>query len=283
MRRLNRYMFFRSFLAVTALLLIWPAPASATGPRVTTALFSPDKNEIHTVDFPPYISSEVIDGGVISEIINSVLSAAEIDAVITRHPVQRMVRYYLLQEHAIAAVGRRMIFTAEEKKDLIFIPVTALEEKYYYYKPTHPKGLNWGKGISGFNGLIYGSQHGENVDEYKKAGIQVKYGRSMALLKKLKRGSVDFVALPSLTVEWLINRYMGEEKENFVAMDKDAGTEMLYIIFNRKHAEGTEAAGKFKKALSEMIADGRYQQIIEKHLGSGDAGKIYLRRLETFQ
>ncbi|ATX82114.1 hypothetical protein Ga0123462_1250 [Mariprofundus ferrinatatus] len=33
--------------------LTFPVTASATGPRVTTTLFTVDKDEIHTVDFPP--------------------------------------------------------------------------------------------------------------------------------------------------------------------------------------------------------------------------------------
>jgi len=273
----------KSLFAMIVLLLFYPVSAMATGPRVTTALFSPHENEIHSVNLPPFISSEVIDGGVVSEIVRAVLKEAKVDAVITSHPVKRMLMYYLLQENALAVLGQHMHFSEEQKQHLIFIPLTITQQKYYYYKPAHPQGLVIPVEGSNLKDITYGAHRGEDIGAYEKAGIAIKYGRTTALLKKLKSTEVDFISMSPLTVEWLLERYLKAEKENYVSMDEDAGTETLYIIFNRKHAEGEAAALAFRKALSKMVRDGDLKRIVEKHLGKGEKGKLYLRRLETFQ
>jgi len=273
----------KKLLLLLVVTLLAPTLAQATGPRVTTALFSANENEIHAVNLPPFISSEVIEGGVVSELVRTVLKGAGIDAAVTTHPVKRMVMYYLLQENALAVLGQHWHFSEEEKKELIFIPLTVMQQKHYYYKPAHPGGLILpGEGIFQQE-LTYGAQRGEATAAYEKAGVKIKHGRVTALLKKLKSTEVDFVTMSPLTVEWLLDRYMKVEKENYVSLDGDADTEIMYIVFNRKHAIGEVSAQKFSNELSRIMKNGVFKKIIEKHLGKGDAGKLYLRDLATFQ
>jgi len=271
-------------LLLLSLLLSFVSPllvpvASATGPRVTTALFAPHANEIHTVDFPPYVSIDVLDGGAVSEIIRTALATAGIDAVISIHPLKRMVNYYLLQENALAVLGRHLRFPAVRQKDMILIPVAVLEEHFFYYKPRHPEGLNLD--ADHLKQLVYGSHHDEDVSRFTDAGCAVKYGTPMSLLKQLKGGEVDFIEVPPLTIEWLLDRYMADEKEQFVSLPDVVDNEVLYMIFNRKHAAGEHAAARFKQALAAMVKDGRYGTILDKYLGA-EHGKLYLRRLESF-
>ena len=56
-------LFARFIFAVVALVIVMPNQVLATGPRVTTSLFSPHHNQIHALDFPPFVSSEVGNGG----------------------------------------------------------------------------------------------------------------------------------------------------------------------------------------------------------------------------
>ena len=263
-----------SLLFVLAILL--PASASATGPRVTKALFSVDKTEVHVLDFPPFLSNEVADGGPFSEIVNVALQEAGIDAVISTHPVQRMVRYYLLQENALAVMGRHLGFSSEQKKELIFIPLSVLVESFYYYKPSFPNGLNWNGKLASLKGKTYAAHKGEDVAAYKAAGIAVKYDRTIGLLKMMKAGEADFAAIPALTADWLLAKYMADEKELFTAMDTSPGEDVFYIIFNKQHPQGEASAAAFKKALMGMVSDGRYAQIMKKHLGNGDVLKLYM-------
>ena len=280
MERLNLNGWTKTLFVMITVALIWPASALATGPRVTTALFSPDKSEIHAVDFPPFVSTEVIDGGVIAEIVSTALVDAKVDAVLTIHPLKQMVNYYLLQENAIAIMGRHLNFTEQQKRELIFVPVINLEESVFYYAPRYPKGLKLN--MKQLKGITYGAHPDEDVSAMVKAGATVQSGATMALLKKLKRGEVDFIKAPMLNIEWLVKKFMSEESGNFVMGEGAGDEEMAYMLFNRKHADGAAAAEKFKTALAAMIKDGRYAAIIEKHLGGGHS-KRFMRGLDQFK
>lgn len=280
MKLFTEQLYSKALIALVAITFACPGSLFATGPRVTKALLSPNMSEIHTIDFPPYVSTEVIDGGAVSEIVRMALQKAGIDAVISTHPLPRMVSYYLLQEDALAVMERHLQFSEQEKKNLIFIPVMVMEEEYFYYKPRHPDGLKLDAAT--LKQLTYGAHRGENVGGYEKAGTVVKYGTTMTLLKMLKSGEVDFIAVSPLSVEWLLNRYMPGENDNFSRIEEMAGSETLYVVFNRKHAQGEAAAQGFKKALDGMLQDGSYGRILDKHFGE-ENGKLYLRRLETPQ
>jgi len=260
--------------------LLFATTASATGPRVTKALFAIDKDQVHALDFPPFLSTEVKGGGPFSEIVNSVLEQAGIDAVITTHPVRRMVNYYLLQENALAVMGRHLNFSSEARKSLTFIPVAVMVERFYYYKPAYPNGLEWSGKLASLKGKTYGAHKGEDIAAFKSADIEVKQGRTIALLKMIAKGEADFAAIPALTTNWLLDKYMASEKGNFAAMQRPAGTDVMYVVFNRKHLQGVDDAAKFRKALTAMVNDGSYAAIMKKHIGNGEMLKLYMGDLK---
>ncbi|ATX79503.1 amino acid ABC transporter substrate-binding protein, PAAT family [Mariprofundus aestuarium] len=260
--------------------LLFATTASATGPRVTKALFAIDKDQVHALEFPPFLSTEVADGGLFSEIVNSALEQAGVDAVITTHPVQRMVKYYLLQENALAVMGRHLNFSSEARKSLILIPVAVMTENFYYYKPAYPNGLEWSGNLTSLQGKTYGAHKGEDVAAFKAAGIAVKEGRTIALLKMIAKGEADFAAIPALTTSWLLDKYMASEKGDFAAMQRPAGTDVMYVVFNGKHPQGADDAAKFRKALTAMVNDGSYAAIMKKHIGNGEMLKLYMGNLK---
>lgn len=263
--------------------LLFSTSALATGPRITHSLFSPETGEIYAVDLPPLFSMEAPQGGLVAEIAATALSAAGIDASISILPLQKMVKYYLLQENAIAALGNNLGFSADEKKDLIFIPVFVAELKYFYYKPANKITGKWNGELNNLKGSRYGALEGEELSAYRNAGIQVEEGRPLPLLKSLKAGKVDFIGLPGLTAAWLINKNFPNEKDSFSAMQPVAGEMPIYIIFNKKHPKGEAAARKFSAALASMLDDGRYLKILEKHLGKSDELKEQMKRLERIR
>ena len=269
-----------TLMLLSLLSLLIATTASATGPRVTKALFAIDKDQIHALDFPPFLSTEVKDGGPFSEIVSTALQQAGIDAVITTHPVQRMVKYYLLQEQALAVMGRHLNFSSEARKDLIFIPISVMEEKFYYYKPAYPNGLNWSGKLESLQGKTYGAHKGEDVAAFKAAGISVKEGRTISLLKMIAKGQVDFAAIPALTADWLLAKFLASEKDNFAAMPTPAGADVMYVIFNRKHPQGSASAAKFRKAVTGMVDDGSYAEIMKRHIGNGEMLKLYMGDLK---
>ena len=270
-------------LAVTLLIsLMSPASVMATGPRVTAHIFTPG-TEIYALDFPPFISTEVVEGGLDAEIINAALKAADIDAAIRALPLGNMVKYYLTQENAIVVLGRHHLsFSAKQKKDLIFIPVSVTSESYFYYKPAQKLALSWNGKLKNLKGNTYGAHKGEDVVAYKDAGINIDFGKPHTLLKKLKSKKIDFIKLPELTAEWMIDKYFPEEKANFTQMETSIGEKPTFIVFSKNHPDGEAMAKKFSAGLSKIINNGSYMAILEKYLGKGDRTARHMESLQRF-
>jgi len=256
-----------AFLTFTMLLLLQTS-AWATGPRVTTALFTPDAHAIHAHDFPPYLSNEVVDGGPISAITTEAFRRSNLQASIQVEPLRGIVRYYLTQEHAFAIIEHHMQFSEAEKKQLIFIPLMTITEHYFYYKPHHPDGFNWPNDIHELKGRTLGYHASDAPPLWQKAGIRIQYGRTIDMMKQLKNGDVDFIKASKPSIQWLSAHYMPDDQANFVTMGDHHDDEVIQIVFNRNHPQGASAAAAFQKALDAMHNDGTYQRLLQQHTRS---------------
>ena len=274
---------YLKLLPILIISLAWSTGADATGPRVTTSLFSANQSEVHTIDFPPFVSSEVIDGGVASEIVRTVLSRGNISADITIHPLRRMIRYYMVQEQAMAMLIRHKSDMSDIEQDLISVPVLKIKEKLHYYKPSYPQGLTWSKNLKSLKGLTYGAHYGEDVSAFEKAGVQIVFGSTMSLIKKLVHGEIDFLKAPEQSLEWLMKRYLSNEEQHLGQVDGSTVEDTLTIYFNRKHAEGAKAAKQFTAALEAMKKDGTYNAIFNRHMKNTKDGKLFLRHLDSLK
>jgi len=94
-------------------------------------------------------------------------------------------------------------------------------------------------------------------------------------------GEIDFFGAPELTVDWVVKHYLSGEKGNVVAMNQPAEDEPIYIIFNSQHPDGMKYADSFRQALSKLISDGSYLEILKKYMGDQRAS-AYMKRMLKF-
>ena len=264
---------------VILLILILALPLMATGPRITQSLISPNKKEIFALDMPPFISTEVENGGLVTEIVNAAFKKAKIDVVITILPLQSMLKYYLNQEDAFGIMGRHLGINQEESKSLEAIPIYMVKENYFYYKPLQKNALKYKNNLYNLKGLVYGASKGEGVSAYKKAGIKVKRARALSLFKKLQSGKVDFISMPVQSAEWFINNKFAKDKKEFVHMAAKSKTVDISLYLNLNHKDGKKSAQEFKKALSVIVKSGVYAEILAKHIKSSDEIKLQLKHM----
>lgn len=261
--------------------LMTSSSVMATGPRVTAHMLS-EGMQIYALDLQPFISTEKEGGGFDAEIVNMALKAAGIDASVTSLPLDNMVKYYLIQENAIAVLGHHLSFSGKQREDLIFIPISVTHESYFYYQPAQKSALSWNGKLKNLKGYTYGAHKSEDVAAYKDAGINIVFGKPRTLLKKLKSKEIDFIQLPELTAEWMIDKYFPEDKANYSPMKTAVGEKPTFIIFNKKHPEGEDVAKKFRAGLSKIIEDGRYMAIVEKYEGKGTMAQKHMKSLRSF-
>ena len=236
----------------------------ATGPRITTMIHV-DKNEIFALDLPPYISTEISQGGVLGEIVKAAFDAAKVDVYITIVPLQNMIKYYYTQENAAGFMGRHLGLVLEKNKSLVKIPLFLANEKYFYYKPLHPKGLDFQGKLSSLKGLTYGAAKGEDVTAYKNAGIKVKKSRALSFFKKLKAGTIDFISMPEGSVEWFLEKRFANSKDDFAMIKGESNKVDISLYFNINNPKGKKMEQAFKKGLKNILENGKYATILEKY------------------
>jgi len=257
-------------------------PLMATGPRVSTNFLTLDENEIYALDIPPFISTEVSGGGAISEIVNAAFSEEKMSIAITTVPLQSMIKYYFTQEKALAIMGRNLGVSEKDKKSLISIPLYIASENYLYYKPLHPKGLEFKGELLNLKGLTYGASKGEDTSSYKNKNIKVKKGRALSLFKKLKKGTIDFISMPSLSRQWFLEKHHSKDKNNFTVMEGISKTVAIKLYFNLNHSKGKEFSDSFKKGLRSIVQNGKYASILKKHIKNSSDVKLQLKFMDEF-
>lgn len=249
-----------TFIIVTSVSLM------ASGPRVTSALFTSIHNEIVALETPPLYSTTSLNNGMVFEIVTAALHSEKETATLTTYPVQRMVNYYITQEKVLAALGINFNLSKDEKKKIISIPVAVINEQYIYYKPTHPKGITLKENLSELKGLRYGAHKGEDTSAYTNAEIKVVYGESRFLFKKLKTRKVDFIKEPLLSAQTMIDANFAADKEQFAVMSFAPQKSVCMIHFNLQNEQAKEMAKKFTKGLTAILNNGQYQAIVEKYV-----------------
>lgn len=252
-------------IKLVGFVLISSVSLMASGPRVTSALFTPIQNEIVAVETQPFYSSQNPSGGMVFEIVKAALNSEKESAMLTTYPVQNMVNYYLTQEKVLAALGTNFNLSKVEKKSLVIIPIALIREQYIYYKPAYPKGISWSGKLSELKGLRYGANKGEDTSEYKKAEIKVVFGQSRFLFKKLKTQKIDFIKEPVLSAKTMIDTNFASDKNKFGVMEPAPQKSVCMILFNLKNPEAKEISKKFINGLSTILKNGQYQAIIEKY------------------
>lgn len=271
---------FKRLTVMLLVIAIYPVMAVATGPRIKQDLFTPNANAIYALDLPPFVTTELNSGGAAIELVNAVLRTQKIDATISTLPLARMLKYYVLQEKALALIGSHINFSPDEQKNLIFIPLLRLKQHYYVYQPKHPDGLPWHGDLKTLANLTYGANPEENVSNYQKAGLKVETGKLLGLLEKLKSGQLDLLANSALAVDWFLDRNFAADKAKFSKLEPAAGEETLFMIFNKNHPEGAELAKKFQEGLAAVIANGQYKALLEQQFGGNAAVEHYILPLQ---
>lgn len=239
----------------------------ASGPRVTAALLGDAHNNIVAIETSPLVSNVHPQGGMMFEILTAALKSQNESATLSTYPVKKMVNYYLTQENGIGAFTVAQSVLAVNKKGLIVLPVTLIDEQYIYYKPAHPQGISWSGKLSNLKGLNFGEHEGGDTKAYKDAGINVVESRSRPLFQKLKEGKVDFIGVSALEAQEVINTAFASEKASFAAMQPTPADSVGLIVFNLKNPDAQALANKFRTGLSTLLKNGQYQAIVEKYYG----------------
>ncbi len=264
------------------LLLFLSIEVFATGPRITSSFISPDAQEIFALDLAPFISTDVKEGGILSEVVKHIAKEEGINLLITIVPLQSILKYYLTQENALGVMGRHLGLNTQDKTSLIEIPLFLANEKFVSYKSKHIKIINYKGELSSLNGLTYGASKGESTNTYKNLGINIKKGRALSLFKKLKSENVDFISLPTQSTSWYIEKNFSDDKYNFKTMRQSSKKVAISLYFNTNHPEGKNSAKLVKKGLLKILNNGKYADILKPYVKDTNEINAQIKYIKKF-
>jgi polar amino acid transport system substrate-binding protein len=112
----------------------------------------------------------------------------------------------------------------------------------------------------------------ENRDYFAGNDIKVEESDSVeSLLKKLKRGRIDFCILVSGTGQYMIQKIFPDEPDNFAQKIIPESARPLAIIIDVAVPEGRAVAQRYRQVLDNTLRSREYHEILSRFYGDDAA------------
>jgi polar amino acid transport system substrate-binding protein len=230
-----------------------------------------------STETPPYWSSSLPENGVSGAMLKLLSAAAGVPYSLKYLPVKRF-------RHSLATyiVGDPDLLI-NQKHRAIF-PIGLFRSAFFYYKP-HNDIIEF-HSLKDLHGQTLGVLRGtlEDKDYFDKNGINVEESDSIeSLLKKLKRGRIDFCILVAGTGTYWINQIFPEEPDNFAKVVIAESYRPIAIMIDVDVPEGKAVARRYRKVLDKTLRSQKYHEILEKHYGKNNIPGDRFEQLKKFE
>ena len=213
--------------------------------------------EFVSTDTPPYWSSKLPENGFGGSILHLISAAADVTYAIKYLPVKRYSTSV-----APFIVGDPDLLT--NQKDRAIFPIGVFYSAFFFYRPHHELiKVHSMKDMKGHTlGVLRGSI--EDKAEFVRQGVKVEENDSVeSLLKKLKKGRIDFCILVAGSGRYMIQQLFPDEQESFSQEIIPALTRPITIMIDMHDTEGRMIAQRYRQVLSKTLHSKNYQSIME--------------------
>ncbi|TAN71004.1 MAG: transporter substrate-binding domain-containing protein [Methylobacter sp.] len=228
---------------------------------------------------PPYWSNSLPGGGLGSELVQAISDAVGLQTQINFVPLSRMI-----EDKNNNDLGNPEFYMAQQEFAAI-IPFAITEAAIFYYRPRYNHALK----LTGFNDLKQyrlGVLKGTLIDRhaFEQMGLHFESSYAQAsLFKKLKLGRIDLVFEIDLVGRQMIAQLFPEQKDDFIRQPLPNSISPIAIMLDAEYPHAVEIAAQYRKGLAAIIANGRYQQIVEKYYPDGQLPSGWFANLQRFQ
>lgn len=231
----------------------------------------------HSTDTPPFWSASLPENGMGGAILQLVSAAAGVPYSIEYLPVKRY-------RHSLDTyiVGDPDILI-NQKHRAVF-PIGIFRSAFFYYKPQHAVlEFHSLKNLQGHTlGVLRGTL--EDKDYFVRNGIKVEESDSVeSLLKKLKRGRIDFCILVDAAGQYTIKQIFPAEKDNFVRVAIPGSIRPIAIMIDVEVPEGRFIAQRYRQVLDKTLRSREYRGILEKYFGKNNIPGDTFEQLKIFE
>jgi len=210
---------------------------------------------------PPYWSSIMPKQGLCGEILQALSAEAGLNAEVTFKPLKRLI------ENTHNNDLGNPVFYIKEQDFAGIIPIALYQASFYYYQPNHLEKITLNK-LTDLKQYKIGILSGSLIDQqtFERAGIQFKTSYSQAsIFKKLKLGRIDLAIEIDFIAEQMIKQLYPMQRQDFAHISITHKPEAIAIMINEEMPGAKQIALRYRKALKNIIADGRYQAILTKY------------------
>ncbi|WP_404355860.1 substrate-binding periplasmic protein [Methylotuvimicrobium sp. KM1] len=227
----------------------------------------------------PYWCRSSHDGGLGSELVQAMSAAAGLTTQIRFVPLSRMI-----EDRSNNDSGNPEFFMWQQEFAAI-IPIAISKMSFFYYRPHHPEPLE----VNDFKDLEpykIGVLKGILIDRqaFEQMGINFESSYTQAsLFKKLKVGRIDMVIEIDLVGRQMIDQLYQELADDFVRIPITNSVSPIAIMIDANYPNADNIAERYRQGLASIIANGRYQQIVERYYPDGKLPADWFADLERFQ
>jgi len=230
-----------------------------------------------STETPPYWSASLPENGVGGAMLQLLSAAAGVPYSLEYLPVKRF-------RHSLATyiVGDPDLLI-NQKHQAIF-PIGIFRAAFFYYKPHHEViEFHSLRDLHGYTlGVLRGTL--EDKDYFDKNGINVEESDSVeSLLKKLKRGRIDFCILVAGTGTHWIKQIFPEEQDNFAQVVIPGSSRPIAIMIDVDVPEGKAVARRYRQVLDKTLRSQKYHDILENFYGKNNIPGDRFEQLKKFE
>lgn len=227
----------------------------------------------------PYWSASSPNGGLGIELVQAISAAAGLETRIDFVPLSRMI-----EDRGNNDLGNPEFYMAEQEFAAI-IPIAISQVSLFYYRPhfAAPPQITSFDDLQRYRlGILKGTLINRKMFESMGLNFESSYAQA-SLFKKLKLGRLDLVFEIDLVGQQMIAQWFPEQAGNFARIPLPNSISPIAIMLDAELPDAANIANQYRKGLSAIIADGRYQRIAEKYYPDGQLPNGWFDHLQRFQ
>jgi polar amino acid transport system substrate-binding protein len=212
--------------------------------------------------WPPYTGSNLHNGGVSTEIVQTALHKSGYKTTVDFLPWARAIEGTFDGTYDILITAS---YSEERAKKVIYSdPYLTNEIRFIKLSGTKHRF----KVLEDLQGLVVGVARGyiyepsfDKADFFiRDEGVDV-----VSNLKKLKNGRVDLIVEDELVARYYLNTIFEKDTMQVDFLPKALNKKNMHIIVRKARADHAEIISKFNNALDAMKKDGSYDKILIQH------------------
>lgn len=251
----------------TFLISIFSSFALSTSPSNKTSSSS-KKILIVTGEYPPLVSKQLDNYGLISNVVIAVLKDMGVPYEIKFYPWARCEQMVLSGE---AFATYPFAQNDDRLKNFLFSDsIFTSNDKYFYLKDNNhltPEFYNYNT-LSSFKNYIFGGQNGYwygSKEDFTKLGIKSEWASSTeSLIKMLYNRRIDFFINEYEVSNYLINKLYPHATDKFATLSNSANVHFSYLMSSKNYPASKSLLQRFNTSLSKLKSSGIIDKILSK-------------------